>query len=64
MNDKQRSVVEFIIKGRPDVEFAIGEKGNRVTLNGKGELPWPEITVRTQGGVAISVRTYDGSKKS
>jgi integrase len=38
MNDKQRSVVEFIIKGRPDVEFAIGEKGNRVTLNGKDKL--------------------------
>jgi hypothetical protein len=64
MNDKQRSEVEYIIKGRPDVKFEISERANTVVLRGKGEKEWPEITVGRQGGVQVWVRSYDGRKKS
>lgn len=64
MSTKQQEMAARIIAGRPDVEFTLGTKGNKVTMNGKGELPWPEITVGPQGGVTIWVNSYDESKKS
>lgn len=64
MTDKQREMVAKIVAGRPDVVFTLGRKGNKVTMNGKGQLPWPEITVGAQGGVTIWVRSYDESKKT
>src|ERR1700693_5477249 len=64
MTDKQKEIVAKLVTGRPDVDFTVGMKGNRVTMNGKGALPWAEITVGPQGGVTIWVRSYDESNKS
>ena len=64
MNEKQRLVVEFIKKGRKEIKFDLKEKDNKLTMTGQGELPWPAIIIGRNGGVTISVRSYDTSKKS
>ena len=64
MNEKQRLVVEFIKKGRQEIKFDLEEKDNKLTMTGQGELPWPAIIIGRNGGVTISVRSYNTSKKS
>ena len=63
MNEKQRLVVEFIKKGRQEIKFDLHEKDNKLTMTGQGQLPWPAIIIGRNGGVTISVRSYDTSKK-
>lgn len=63
MNEKQRVMVEFIKKGRPEIKFDIEEKDHKLTIIGQGQLPWPPIIIGRNGGVTIGVRSYDTSKK-